>query len=115
MGDRQRQQPPWGSGYTLGFLAAAIALLSAWIVRMARAAAPLVPLALFRSASFNAGIGVVITVGFTLFGTLFYLMLYLQRVQGHSPITAGPELLPLTVLSGAVAPLGGPPPAPAHR
>lgn len=34
-------------------------------------------------------------------------MLYLQRVQGHSPITAGAELLPLTVLSGAVAPFGG--------
>jgi EmrB/QacA subfamily drug resistance transporter len=97
----------WGSGYTLGFLAAAIVLLGAWVVRMARAAAPLVPLALFRSASFNAGIGVVITVGFTLYGTLFYLMLYLQRVQGHSPITAGAELLPLTVLSGAAAPLGG--------
>jgi hypothetical protein len=74
---------------------------------MARAAAPLVPLALFRSASFNAGIGAVITVGFTLYGTLFYLMLYLQRVQGHSPVTAGADLLPLTVLSGAVAPLGG--------
>jgi EmrB/QacA subfamily drug resistance transporter len=98
---------PWGSGYTLGFLAAAIVLLGTWVVRMARAAAPLVPLALFRSASFNAGIGAVITVGFTLYGTLFYLMLYLQRVQGHSPVTAGADLLPLTVLSGAVAPLGG--------
>lgn len=42
-----------------------------------------------------------------MYGTLFYLMLYLQRIQGHSPITAGAELLPLTVLSGAVAPLGG--------
>ena len=98
---------PWGSGYTLGFLAAAVVLLAGWAVRMARAEAPLIPLCLFRSASFDAGIGVVTTIGFTLYGTLFYLMLYLQRVQGHSPITAGAELLPLTVLSGAVAPIGG--------
>jgi hypothetical protein len=98
---------PWGSAYTLGFLTAAAVLLGGWTARMARAAAPLVPLSLFRSASFDAGIGVVATVGFTLYGTLFYLMLYLQRVQGHSPITAGAELLTLTVLSGAVAPLGG--------
>jgi EmrB/QacA subfamily drug resistance transporter len=98
---------PWGSGYTLAFLAAAVVLLGGWTVRMARAAAPLVPLSLFRSASFDAGIGVVTTVGFTLYGTLFYLMLYLQRIQDHSPITAGAELLPLTVLSGAIAPIGG--------
>ncbi|MGH3169644.1 MAG: MFS transporter [Trebonia sp.] len=98
---------PWGSGYTLAFLAAAVILLSGWAARMTWAAAPLIPLSLFRSASFAAGIGVVSTAGFTLYGTLFYLMLYLQRVQGHSPITAGAELLPLTVLSGAAAPLAG--------
>lgn len=98
---------PWGSAYTLGFLAAAVVLLAGWTARMARAAAPLVPLSLFRSASFDAGIGVVTTVGFTMYGTLFYLMLYLQRVQGHGPVSAGAELLPLTVLSGAVAPVGG--------
>jgi hypothetical protein len=34
-------------------------------------------------------------------------MLYLQRVQDHSPIIAGAGLLPLTVLSGAIAPIGG--------
>lgn len=98
---------PWGSYYTLRFLAAAAVLLGGWVVRMARAAGPLVPLTLFRSARFDAGIGVVLTVGFTMYGTLFYLMLYLQRIQGHSPISAGAELLPLTVASAAAAPLGG--------
>ena len=98
---------PWGSGYTLTFLAAAVVLLAGWAARMTLAAAPLIPLSLFRSASFTAGIGVVSTAGFTLYGTLFYLTLYLQRVQGHSPITAGAQLLPLTVLSGAAAPVAG--------
>jgi EmrB/QacA subfamily drug resistance transporter len=98
---------PWGSGYTLAFLAASVVLLGGWATRMARAAAPLLPLSLFRSAGFDAGIAVVTAVGFTMYGTLFYLMLYLQRVQSHSPISAGAELLPLTVLSGVAAPVGG--------
>jgi len=98
---------PWASAYTLGFLAAAAALLAFWAARMARAATPLVPLSLFRAASFDAGIGVVTTAGFAMYGTLFYLTLYLQRVHGDSPVAAGASLLPLTVLSGLVAPAGG--------
>lgn len=98
---------PWGSAQTIAFLAAAVILFAGWTLRMDRAAVPLIPLSLFRSASFTAGIGVVATAGFTLYGTLFYLMLYLQRIQGHSPITAGAELLPLTAASGAISPVAG--------
>lgn len=97
----------WGSAYTLAFLAAAAVLLAAWTLWTARASAPLVPLALFRSPGFDAGIGVVATAGFAMFGTLFYLTLYLQRVHGASPVGAGASLLPLTVLSGLAGAAGG--------
>lgn len=97
----------WASAYTLGFLAAAAVVLTLWAVRMARAAAPLVPLPLFRAPGFDAGIGVVATAGFSMFGTLFYLTLYLQRVHGDSPVAAGASLLPLTVMSGLAGPGGG--------
>jgi len=97
----------WSSAYTLGFLAAAAVLAVLWAVRMARAAAPLVPLSLLRAASFDAGIGVVTATGFTMYGLLFYLTLYLQRVHGDSPIAAGAALLPLTAASGIAAPVGG--------
>ena len=98
---------PWSSAYTLGFLAGAAALAALWVTRMARAGAPLVPLALFRAASFDAGAGVVTATGFTMYGLLFYLTLYLQRVHGDSPVTAGAALLPLTAASGIAAPVGG--------
>jgi EmrB/QacA subfamily drug resistance transporter len=98
---------PWSSAYTLGFLAAAAVLAVLWAARMARAAAPLVPLSLFRAASFDAGAGVVTATGFTMYGLLFYLTLYLQRVHGDSPVAAGAALLPLTAASGIAAPLGG--------
>jgi predicted MFS family arabinose efflux permease len=65
------------------------------------------PLALFRAASFDAGAAVVIATGFTMYGLLFYLTLYLQRVQGDSPVAAGATLLPLTAASGIAAPVGG--------
>lgn len=97
----------WGSAWTLGFLAAAAAGLAAWAVRMARAGTPLVPLALFRAPGFDAGISVVTAAGFAMFGTLFYLALYLQRAHGASPVSAGVGLLPLTVLSGLAAPASG--------
>ena len=74
---------------------------------MVRAAAPLVPLSLFRAASFDAGVGVVTVTGFSMYGLLFYLTLYLQRVHGDSPIAAGAALLPLTAASGIAAPVGG--------
>jgi EmrB/QacA subfamily drug resistance transporter len=98
---------PWSSAYTLGFLAAAAVLAGLWATRMARAAAPLVPLSLLRTASFDAGVGVVTATGFTVYGLLFYLTLYLQRVHGDSPVVAGAALLPLTVASGIAAPVGG--------
>jgi EmrB/QacA subfamily drug resistance transporter len=98
---------PWSSAYTLGFLAAAAVLAGLWATRMARAAAPLMPLSLFRAASFDAGAGVVTATGFTVYGLLFYLTLYLQRVHGDSPIAAGAALLPLTAASGIAAPIGG--------
>jgi EmrB/QacA subfamily drug resistance transporter len=98
---------PWSSAYTLGFLAAAAVLAGLWAIRMARAAAPLVPLALFRAASFDAGAAVVTAAGFTMYGLLFYLTLYLQRVHGDSPVAAGAALLPLTAAGGIAAPVGG--------
>lgn len=98
---------PWSSAYTLGFLSAAAVLAGLWAARMARAAAPLVPLSLFRATSFDAGAGVVTATGFTMYGLLFYLTLYLQRVHGDSPVAAGAALLPLTAASGIAAPVGG--------
>jgi len=97
----------WTSAWTLGSLAAAAIVLAAWTARMARAATPLIPLALFRSASFDAGIGVIITAGFAMFGTLFYLTLYLERAHGLTPISAGASMLPLTIFSGLAGPACG--------
>lgn len=98
---------PWGSAYTIGFLLGAAGLGALLVVHLATAADPLVPLSLFRVQSLDAGMLAVIAVAFTLFGFLFYIMLYLQRVEACSPVEAGLRILPMTGVVGIDAPLGG--------
>jgi EmrB/QacA subfamily drug resistance transporter len=97
----------WGAAYTLGFLAASVVLMVAFVAWELRVKVPLIPMDLFRSASLSAGLVLVILGLFSLFGVLFFMTLYLQRVHGYSPVQAGVRLLPLTGVFTVSAPLGG--------
>jgi EmrB/QacA subfamily drug resistance transporter len=101
------QSHGWGSAYTLGFLAAALVLMSAFILWEMRVKVPLIPLELFKSRSFSAGVVLVILGLFSMYGVLFFMTLYLQRVHGYSPVAAGVRLLPLTAVFSLSSPLGG--------
>ncbi|MFZ0388466.1 MAG: MFS transporter [Solirubrobacteraceae bacterium] len=97
----------WGSAYTLGFLAVALVLMLVFILWEKRVKVPLIPLELFRSPSFSAGVVLVVLGLFALYGVLFFMTLYLQRVHGYSPVQAGVRLLPLTAVFSLSSPLGG--------
>ncbi len=97
----------WGSAYTLGFLAAALVLMLVFILWEKRVKVPLIPLELFKSPSFSAGVVLVVLGLFALYGVLFFMTLYLQRVHGYSPVQAGVRLLPLTAVFSLSSPLGG--------
>ena len=66
---------------------------SAWSRR--RRPEPLIPLALFKNRTFTAASGVGFIIGFSMFGAIVYLPLYLQTVHGASPTASGLELLPM--------------------
>jgi EmrB/QacA subfamily drug resistance transporter len=86
---------PWGSLQTLGTLALGLALLATFFVIEARfAAEPLVPLSVFRRRSLSAANGVAVTIGASLFGTFFFLALFLQQIDGYSPLVNGLATLP---------------------
>ena len=70
----------WTSAQTLGLLAAAVALLLAFIAIELRISAPLVPLGLFRNHDVSTAnvIGVLMAAG--MFAWFFFSALYLQRV-----------------------------------
>ncbi|MBN3793186.1 MFS transporter, partial [Burkholderia sp. Ac-20353] len=78
-----------------GFALAGVAAL-AFVAAEARAAAPMLPLSLFRGRTFSAAVLFGVCVNLTYYGTVFVLALYLQRVRGESPLQAGLAFLPLT-------------------
>lgn len=101
------QDHGWGSAYVIGFGLAALVMLAGFVAREARTREPLLPLELFRNRSLSAGVVLVVTGFFALFGILFFIGLYLQNVHGYSPIQTGVRLLPLTATFTISAPLGG--------
>jgi EmrB/QacA subfamily drug resistance transporter len=97
---------PWGSAATVSTLTGGIALLVVFAVIESRVAThPLVPLGVFRNRSISTANGIAVTIGAALFGMYFFLSLYLQQVNGYSPLRAGLAFLPaaLATMSGALA------------
>ena len=89
----------WSSARTLGLLAAGAALLAAFVAVERRAAAPLVPLRIFRSRPVSGANVVVFCLGAAVFAMWYFVSLYLQQVLGFSPLGAGLALvvMPLTI------------------
>ncbi|MDT7544722.1 MAG: hypothetical protein QOE99_832 [Actinomycetota bacterium] len=93
----------WGSGKTVGTLLLAAVLLAAFYVVQRRVAAPLVPFRLFKSRSLaGADIGAVF-VGAGIFAMFFFVILWMQVVNGWSPVKAGFAFLPMPALIGVSA------------
>jgi EmrB/QacA subfamily drug resistance transporter len=97
----------WLSAYTLGFLAAAVVLLAAFLVWESRTDQPMLPLGFFRRPAFTSSSIVVTLVGFGLFGVIYFITLYFQNVKDYSPLNAGVRSLPMTMMIMVFAPIGG--------
>ena len=69
--------------------------LAVFVVIELRTDEPLLPMHLFANRSLSIGTAVVVINFFALFGTLFFMTLFLQNVQGMSPVEAGVRTLPL--------------------
>jgi predicted MFS family arabinose efflux permease len=67
-----------------------------------------VPLSTFRRRSLSVANGISAAVGAVVFGMYFFLSLYLQEVQGYSPLRAGLAFLPIGVATFATALAAGP-------
>ncbi len=91
------EQNGWGSAQTLGFLALAVVLLTAFIVIERRSAEPLVRLDIFKVRTLRAANVVMLVVASGLFAMFFFNTLYIQRVLDFSPLQAGLAFLPFTV------------------
>jgi len=68
---------------------------------------PLLPLDLFKDRNFSLANVAITTVGFAITAMAFPLMLYAQAVRGLSPTRSALLLVPMAVISGALAPFVG--------
>jgi MFS family permease len=67
----------------------------------------MLPLRFFRIPTFAAANFVAASVFFAMFGSVFFLALYLQNVRGYSPVGAGLRLFAFSVVILFVAPISG--------
>ena len=85
------------------FATAAVAFVGFVIYELRVAAAPMADLRLFRRRSFAATGFVAFAISATVIGTITYLSLFMQNTLGYSPVQSGLRLLPLFLVSFAVA------------
>jgi EmrB/QacA subfamily drug resistance transporter len=91
----------WGTGQTLGLLAASVVLLVAFLVIESRVSHPLMPLGLFKHRTLATANGVAVLLAGSMFAWFFLTALYLQLVLGYSPLKVGLAFLPSSLIMGA--------------
>jgi hypothetical protein len=97
----------WGSTEIVGFLAAAVVLMCAFVAIEARSDHPMLDLNLFRNPAFNGVSAVAFGLSGGMFAMFLYLTIYMQGVLDYSPLEAGLRFLPLTFLSFVASPIAG--------
>lgn len=97
----------WGSFHTVSYIVAGFVLLAAFFLIELKSTTPLMPLRLFRNHSLRGGNAVAFLVGTTIVGFLFFLSLFIQQIDGYSPLRAGLALLPSAVGTFTAATLTG--------
>lgn len=92
----------WSSPSILAAFAVSILAVPVFIRAERRAANPMLPLGLFRNASFSAATVVGLILSFGFYGELFLLSLFFQQAQHRSPLVTGLAFLPETGLLVAI-------------
>lgn len=103
----QGAQEGWGSTPILAALILGGVLITAFLGWEARAPEPMIPLRLFRVASFSAAVGTQFLLSAAIFSATFLTSQFFQFARGDSPLGAGLRFLPLTATPLLVAPAAG--------
>jgi EmrB/QacA subfamily drug resistance transporter len=91
-----RAEEGWARVDTIGFLAAGVVLLAAFVLVESRVSNPLLPLRVILDKARGGAFLVATLTGAALLGGLLFLTFYFQIVLGFSPLQAGLASLPMT-------------------
>ncbi len=86
---------PWTSPLIIGLAVGAAAAVVAFVLVERRAAEPVLPLRLFASRTFTLSAMIGLIVGVAMFGSVTYLPLFLQVVNGATPTGSGLQMIPM--------------------
>ncbi|WP_320673200.1 DHA2 family efflux MFS transporter permease subunit [Patulibacter defluvii] len=86
----------WGSGGTIAFLAAGVALLVGFVLIELRSKHPLLPMRVVLDRSRGASYLAFGMASVAMFGVFLFLTFYLQQTLGFSPIETGLAFLPIS-------------------
>lgn len=86
----------WGSGGTIAFLAAGVALLVGFVLIELRSKHPLLPMRVVLDRSRGASYLAFGLASVAMFGVFLFLTYYLQQTLGFSPIETGLAFLPIS-------------------
>jgi DHA2 family methylenomycin A resistance protein-like MFS transporter len=90
----------WAAPLVLVLFAVAIVSVAAFAFFESRGDGVMLPLDLFRRPAFSSATIIGFVLNFALYGAIFELGLYLQRLHGYSPLQTGLAFLPFCVAIG---------------
>lgn len=88
----------WSTGKVIGALIAAAALLAVFVIAETRSPQPLVPFGIFGHRPLSIANLLMISIGVTITGSLYFLSLYEEQTLGYSAIVTGLSLAPMNAL-----------------
>jgi EmrB/QacA subfamily drug resistance transporter len=97
----------WASAEVVGALVTGLLFSVAFVLWELRTPAPMMPMRLFRSQAFAAGMVASLLFYAAMYGVLFLLPQFLQTTLGFGPLDAGFRLLPWTATLFVTAPVAG--------
>ncbi|MBM7563197.1 DHA2 family efflux MFS transporter permease subunit [Paenibacillus sacheonensis] len=98
----------WTSSKTIiGLIVGVVALAAFIIVELTRKKEPLLELRVFRSSLFTRGILIQWVLQFVMFGIIFSVPFFMQKLMGMSAFDAGMWTLPQAIAAGVFMPIGG--------
>src|SRR4051812_988809 len=97
----------WTSPRILISFAIAAVFLISFVLLELHQRLPMLDLSLFKNRVFSGANTVMLLVGLSMFGVIFFVSLYVQNILGYSPIQAGAAFLPWTLLIVILAPQAG--------
>jgi len=102
------QENEWFSSSLICWLTVfAVVGLVAFVWRELRTDRPAVDLKILRNVPFASGTVLGGVLGMGMFGTLFLLPMFLQNLLGFPAMTSGVAMIPRSVASAVVGPIGG--------